>query len=93
MRRFVLCVSLFATVLCCQSTTRAQAGSGIYPGVACQALPFGYPRGWELMVRRPCLIYYGYTPYYDAPRYYPLANRYVGDRIYRRPYLRPGWWW
>jgi hypothetical protein len=100
MQRLVVAMAVIATMLCGGLSTPAQAEFAIYPeGVgACQPLPPWYPRGWELMVRRPCLIYYSY-PYYDAPRY-PLAVAYsyrsavhVSHRIHRRPYLRPGWWW
>ena len=97
MQRFVLAVALIATVLFCESSTPAQAQIGIYPAdvAACQPFPPSYPRGWELMVRRPCLIY----GYYEAPRYYPFAATYAyrpahrGYPTHRRPYLRPGWWW
>ena len=69
--------------------------------VSCPPLPYWYPRGWELMIRRPCYVYgaygiygaYGpsYTPnYYSYPAAYPSR---VVHRVHRRPYLRPGWWW
>ncbi len=102
MQRLFLAVALFATMLWRESSTPAQAGIGIYPEgvVACQPLPFGYPRGWELMVRYPCSPYYAYGPYYGPPGYYPVGAAYphrrssfVDHGIHRRPYLRPGWWW
>jgi hypothetical protein len=100
MQRLALVIAVIATMFCRESSTPAQAEFAGYPVgfAACQPFPPWYPRGWELMVRRPCLIYYGHGPYYDAPRTYPFAaHRYrppqVGHRIHRRPYLRPGWWW
>ena len=99
MQRLFLAVALFATMLWRESSTPAQAGIGIYPEgvVACQPLPFWYPRGWELMVRYPCSPYYAYGPYYGPPAYYPVGaaypRRYIHYGIHRRPYLRPGWWW
>jgi len=59
--------------------------------VSCPPLPYWYPRGWELMIRRPCYIYGAYgSPAYSYPAAYPYR---VGHRVHRRPYLRPGWWW
>jgi hypothetical protein len=94
MRRLALAAALIATMLCCEAATPAQAD------YYCEPFPPGYPRGWELMVRRPCVLYYGYAPSYGGPGYYPIATGYpyhssvpVGYRIHRRPYLRPGWWW
>src|SRR5262249_58455745 len=60
-----LAVAVTATMLCCASATRAQAGTFFYPAefAACQPLPSWYPRGWELMVRYPCVTY-AYGPAY-----------------------------
>ena len=101
-QRFVLALALTvtatATMLCWGSAARAQA---VYPAFAvCPPLPAWYPRGWELMLRQPCVTYvYGmsyYSPgYYSYPAAYPLqrvSSRAV-HRVHRRPYLRPGWWW
>jgi hypothetical protein len=99
-QRFVLALALTvtatATMLCWGSVARAQA---VYPAFAvCPPLPAWYPRGWELMLRQPCVTYvYGmsyYSPgYYSYPAAYPLQR--VSSRAvhHRRPYLRPGWWW
>jgi hypothetical protein len=102
MRRLALAAALIGTVLHCGAATPAQAEYYAYTAgyAACEPFPPGYPRGWELMVRRPCVLYNGYGPYYGAPGYYPIATGYpyrssvhVGYPIHRRPYLRPGWWW
>jgi hypothetical protein len=95
MQRLALALAVTATMLCCGSATRAQAEFA-----ACQPLPPWYPRGWELMVRYPCVIY-AYGPAYYPPAYYPYPAAYphqrlsihAAHRIHRRPYLRPGWWW
>lgn len=98
MQRLALALGVTAITLCCGSVTRAQ--TAFYPvGLACQPLPSWYPRGWELMVRYPC--YYVYAPSYYSPAYYPYPAVYPHQRVsicatyrvYRRPYLRPGWWW
>jgi hypothetical protein len=96
MPRLALAVALIVTMLCREAGTPAQAEYYTYPGyAACELFPPGYPRGWELMVRRPCVL-----NNYGAPGYYPIATGYryrssvhVGYSIHRRPYLRPGWWW
>jgi hypothetical protein len=102
-QRLALALALTAITLCCSSASRAQPA--LYPaGLACQPLPNWYPRGWELMVRYPC--YWVYSPSYYPPAYssYPAGPYPAGyarqrvpirttHRIYRRPYLRPGWWW
>src|SRR5215831_15909263 len=69
------------------SAARAQA-------VICPPPPSWYPRGWELMVRYPC-VSYGYGPSYYPPAYYryPTAYPLQREQVHRRPYLRPGWWW
>lgn len=102
MQRLALALALIATALFHESST-AQAEIGSYPlhVVGCEPMPPGYPRGWELMVRRPCLLDYGHVSYYEPARYYrPLVATYpyhpalhVGYGIHRRPYLRHGWWW
>ena len=102
MRRLALAAALIGTMLHCGAVTPAQAQYYAYTAgyAACEPFPPGYPRGWELMVRHPCVLNYGYAPYYGAPGHYPTATAYpyrssvhVGYRIHRRPYLRPGWWW
>ena len=102
MRRLALAAALIGTMLHCGAVTPAQAQYYAYTAgyAACEPFPPGYPRGWELMVRRPCVLNYGYAPYYGAPGHYPTATAYpyrssvhVGYRIHRRPDLRPGWWW
>ena len=102
MNRFALAVVLITTMLCREAWTPAHAEIATNPVqiTTCQPFPPSYPRGWELMVRRPCLIYYRYAPYYEAPTHYRLAATYpyrpalhVRYPIHRRPYLRPGWWW
>jgi hypothetical protein len=78
------------------SVTRAQ----VLGPTVCQPLPPWYPRGWELMVRYPCVTYIYGSSYYPAgysayPGVYPygrVSGRAV-ERVHRRPYLRPGWWW
>jgi hypothetical protein len=83
-QRLVLAVT--ATMLCCASAARAQA-------VICPPLPPWYPSGWELMVRYPCVTYV-YGPSYYSRAYYPYpAYPLQRERVHRRPYLRPGWWW
>jgi len=85
-QRLVLALAVTATMLCCASAARAQA-------VICPPLPPWYPRGWELMVRYPCVTYV-YGPSHYAPAYYPYpAYPHQRERVHRRPYLRPGWWW
>jgi len=102
MRRLALAAALIGTILCREAATPAQAQYYAYTAgyAACEPFPPGYPRGWELMVRRPCVLNYGYAPYYGAPGHYPTATAYLyrpsvhlGYRNHRRPYLRPGWWW
>lgn len=92
MRRVALALAVITTML-----WGAPASAEF---VSCPPLPYGYPRGWELMIRRPCYIYGAYGSYYPYPGYsypaysYPAAYPYrVGHRVHRRPYLRPGWWW
>jgi len=58
-QRLVLALAVTATMLCCGSATRAQV-------VICPPLPPWYPRGWELMVRYPCVTYV-YGPSYYSP--------------------------
>jgi hypothetical protein len=94
-----LALAVTATMLCCGSAARAQ----VYPEAVtvCQPIPAWYPRGWELMLRRPCVSYvYGPSSYPAAAYYgYPAAYSYRQvatyrvHRVHRRPYLRPGWWW
>ena len=91
-RALALALAVTAAVLCCGSATRAQT---FYPAefAVCQPLPPWYPRGWELMVRYPCVTYV-YGPSHYAPAYYPYpAYPHQRERVHRRPYLRPGWWW
>ena len=98
-QRLSLALAVTAITLCCGTVTRAQVSYALGPTV-CQPLPPWYPRGWELMARYPCATYvYGpsYYPatYYSYPAVYPyqrVSTRAV-HRVYRRPYLRPGWWW
>ena len=99
MQRRALALAVTAAMLCCASATRAQA---LYPAefAVCQPLPPWYPRGWELMVRYPCVTY-AYGPAYYPPVSYPYPTAYprrrvsvhAVQRVHRRPYLRPGWWW
>jgi hypothetical protein len=85
-QRLVSALAVTATMLCCGSAARAQV-------VICPPLPPSYPRGWELMVRYPCVTYV-YGPSYYSPAYYPYpAYPHQRERVHRRPYLRPGWWW
>jgi hypothetical protein len=98
-RAFALAVT--ATILFCGSATSSLAGSAFYPAdfAVCQPLPPWYPRGWELMVRYPCVTYvYGSSHY--PPAYYPYpayphqrVSIHGVHQVHRRPYLRPGWWW
>ncbi len=97
MQRLALALAVTATMLSCGSAARAQA----YPGAftVCEPLPPWYPRGWELMLRRPCVSYVYGSSYYPAAAYYPYPAAYPYRRVatyrvhHRRPYLRPGWWW
>jgi hypothetical protein len=95
-QRLALALTLAATMLCYGSATRAQAGTAFYPVefAACQPLPPWYPRGWELMVRYPCVTYV-HGAYYPYPAVYPRqrVSIHAIHRLHRRPYLRPGWWW
>jgi hypothetical protein len=91
-QRLSLALAVTAIMLGCGTVTRAQ--------VVCQPLPPWYPRGWELMLRYPCVTYVYGSPYYASPYYsYPAVYPYqrVSTRavhpVHRRPYLRPGWWW
>jgi hypothetical protein len=93
-QRLALALAVTAAMLYCGSATRAQG----LP--VCQPLPPWYPRGWELMLLYPCVTYvYGpsYNPaaYYSYPAVYPhqRVSIHAVHRVYRRPYLRPGWWW
>ena len=92
MQRLALALAVTAMTLCWGSVTRAQ--------VVCQPLPSWYPRGWELMVRYPCVTYVYGSSYYPAayspyPGVYPYrrVSTHAVQRVHRRPYLRPGWWW
>jgi len=97
-QRLALVLGVTAITLSCGSMTSAQ--TAFHPvDLACQPLPSWYPRGWELMVRYPC--YYVYAPSYYSPVRRPYAAVYphqrvlirATHRVYRRPYLHPGWWW
>ena len=98
MQRLALALAVTTITLCCGSATRAQVA--IVGPTVCQPLPSWYPRGWELMVRYPCVAYV-YGPSYYPAAYYPYAGVpayrrvpiYAVERVHRRPYLRPGWWW
>ena len=98
MQRLALALGVIAMTLCWASMTRAQPLSYDVK-LVCQPLPGWYPRGWELMTRYPC--YYVYTPSYYSPAYYPYPALYrrqhvpirATQRLYRRPFLHPGWWW
>ena len=102
MQRLALALAVTATTLCCGSVARAQVATAFYPvgPTVCQPLPSWYPRGWELMVRFPCVTYVyqpSYYPaaYYSYPGVYPyrrVSTRAV-QRVHGRPYLRGGWWW
>jgi hypothetical protein len=94
-QRLYLALAVTAITLCCGTVTRAQVGLPV-----CQPLPPWYPRGWELMLRYPCVTYIYGSPYYASPYYsYPAVYPYqrvstrAVHRVHRRPYLRPGWWW
>ena len=96
MRRLTLVLTVTLITLCCGSVPRAQ----VLGPIVCQPLPNWYPRGWELMVRYPCVTYiYGpsYYPatYFPYPGVYPYrrVSTHAVQRVHRRPYLRPGWWW
>ena len=89
MRRLTLVLTVTLITLCWGSVTRAQ----VLGPTVCQPLPSWYPRGWELMVRYPCVTYV-YGPSYYSRAYYPYpAYPLQRERVHRRPYLRPGWWW
>jgi hypothetical protein len=96
-QRLALALAVTATTLCCGSVTRAQVATAFYPvgPTVCQPLPGWYPRGWELMVRHPCVTYYYPAGYYSYPRVYPYrrVSNHAAQAIHRRPYLRAGWWW
>jgi hypothetical protein len=96
MQRLALALAVTAITLCSGSAARAQV---VGPTV-CQPLPSWYPRGWELMVRYPCVTYVYGSSYYPAayspsPGVYPYrrVSTHAVQRVHRRPYLRPGWWW
>jgi len=91
-----LAVTATATMLCWGSAARAQA---VYQGFAvCPPLRPWYRRGWDLMLRQPCVSYVYGTSYY-SPAYYSYSAAYpyqrvsvhAVHRVHRRPYLRPGW--
>jgi hypothetical protein len=91
-QRLSLALAVTAITLCCGTVTRAQ--------VVCQPLPPWYPRGWELMLRYPCVTYVYGSPYYASPYSsspavytYHRVSVHAAHRVHRRPYLRPGWWW
>ena len=94
MQRLALALAVTAITLCWGSVTRAQVAT------VCQPLPSWYPRGWELMQRYPCVTYIYGSSYYPAaysayPGVYPYrrVSTHTAQRVHRRPYLRPGWWW
>jgi hypothetical protein len=102
MQRLALALVVTAITLCCGSVTRAQVATAFYPAgpTVCQPLPSWYPRGWELMVRYPCVTYLYGASYYPAARYpysgaypYRRVSTHAVQGVHRRPYLRPGWWW
>ena len=103
MQRLALVLAVTAITLCWGSVTRAQVATAFYPVVGptvCQPLPSWYPRGWELMQRYPCVTYIYGSSYYPAaysayPGVYPYrrVSTHTVQRVHRRPYLRPGWWW
>ena len=70
MQRLALALAVTAITLCWGSVTRAQVASIRWGSTVCQPLPSWYPRGWELMVRYPCVTYV-YGPSYYPPAYYP----------------------
>ena len=71
MQRLALALAVTAITVCCGSATRAQ----VYPvgPTVCQLLPSWYPRGWELMVRYPCVTYVYGSSYYPAA-YSPIRE-------------------
>src|SRR5205809_944071 len=71
MRRRALALTVIAITLCWGSATRAQVATAFYPvgPTVCQPLPSWYPRGWELMVRYPCVTYIYGSSYYPAAYY------------------------
>src|SRR5262249_10577392 len=80
-QRLSLALAVTAVPLGCGTVPRAQPSTVVYPAglTVCQPLPSWYPRGWELMVRRPCATYvYGpsYYPatYYSYPAVYPYQR-------------------
>ncbi len=100
MQRSFMVAALIAPMVLGESpATKAEVYAGDI--VVCQPFPAWYPRSWELMVRRPCLIYYRYySPDYDLVSHHRLRPRHLYDatphvhyRHEHRPYLRPGWWW
>jgi hypothetical protein len=102
MQRLALALAVTAITLCWGSVTRAQVATAYYPvgPTVCQPLPSWYPRGWELMQRYPCVTYIYGSSYYPAaysayPGVYPYrrVSTHTVQRVHRRPYLRPGWWW
>ena len=102
MQRLALALAVTAITLCWGSVAHAQVATAFYPvgSTVCQPLPSWYPRGWELMVRYPCATYVYRPSYYPSAHYsYPAAyphqrvSIHAVNRVHRRPYLRPGWWW
>ena len=102
MKRLALALAVSAITLCWGSVAHAQVATAFYPvgSTVCQPLPSWYPRGWELMVRYPCVTYVYGSSYYPAayspyPEVYPYrrVSTHAVQRVHRRPYLRPGWWW
>src|SRR5262245_66674310 len=99
-QRLALALAVSATMLCYGSATRAQTGTAFYPVefAACQPLPPWYPRGWELMVRYPCVTYVPGTSYYPPAYYYPYPAAYPRQRVpidaiplvHHPPHLRSG---
>ena len=100
MQRLALALAVTAITLCWGSVTRAQVAFYPVGPTVCQPLPSWYPRGWELMQRYPCVTYIYGSSYYPAaysayPGVYPYrrVSTHTVQRVNRRPYLRPGWWW
>ena len=93
MRRLALAAATMTALgFCCTPPMSALAQIVVYPSGSVSCLPGWYPRGWELMIRDPCAAYY-YGGYYHRPAYAPYRAAVASDRVHRRPYLRPGWWW
>jgi hypothetical protein len=85
MRKLLVLAGIVAAFYLTTSSARADCG----------LVPYEYPLSWQVMLPHHCYsdIYY-YPPRHSSHRWVRVADTYPrGHVTFRRPYLRPGWWW